>query len=110
MTRTSLAFLRPYLSQSTRILKPEHARAYLSLQRRSAQTLADAYTGPHDVEKQKRLGQLKTVKPLGDYHPRLVRPTGAENLPPRDFNAKYASIKDTTHDVVAVFGMSRRVG
>ena len=110
MVRTSVTFLRPYLSQATRTIKPEHARAYLSLQRRSTQTLADAHTGPHDVEKQKRLEQLRNVKPLGDYHPRLVHPTGAENLALRDFNAKYGRIKATTHDVVSVFGMSSRIG
>jgi lysyl-tRNA synthetase class 2 len=109
MSRTSLTFLRPYLSQTTCPLKPEYARAYLSVQRRSAQTLADVYTGPHDVEKHKRLEQLKAVKPLGDYHPRLVHPTGAENLPLRDFNVKYEGIKDTAQDVVSVFGTSCHV-
>jgi lysyl-tRNA synthetase class 2 len=102
-----LSFLRPYLYQSTRPLRAEHARAYLSVQRRFAQTIAAAeYTGPHDVEKQKRLEQLAKVKPLGDYHPRLRHPTGAEILSLRDFNAKYEGIQDTRPDVVSVFGMN----
>jgi lysyl-tRNA synthetase class 2 len=65
----------------------------------------DAYTGPHDVEKQKRLEQLKKAKPLADYHPRLVDTAGVENLSVREFNAKYESVKDTQSDVVSVFGM-----
>ena len=86
-------------------MKAEHARAYLSVQRRFAQTIAaDEYTGPQDVEKQKRLEQLRRVKPLGDYHPRLQHPAGAENISLRDFNAKYEGIKDTRPDVVSVFG------
>jgi hypothetical protein len=66
---------------------------------------ADHYTGPHDVEKQKRLEQLKTVKPLGNYHPRLRHSTSAPPLSLRDFNAKYDGIQETKPDVVTVFGM-----
>ena len=106
MSRPPLNFLRPYLYQGARSLKPEHARAYLSVQRRFAQTVAaDAYTGPHDVEKQKRLEQLKKVKPLGDYHPQMAYPAGVESLSPRDFNAKYHAIQETAAEVVSVFGM-----
>lgn len=65
---------------------------------------ADAYTGPHDVEKQKRLDHLAKVKPLGDYHPRLVYSANAQNMSVRDFNAKYHDISETTSDVVSVFG------
>jgi lysyl-tRNA synthetase class 2 len=106
MSRPPLNFLRPYLYQGARSLKPEHARAYLSVQRRFAQTVAaDAYTGPHDVEKQKRLDQLKKVKPLGDYHPQMVYPAGVESLSLREFNAKYHGIQETNAGAVSVFGM-----
>jgi lysyl-tRNA synthetase class 2 len=104
MSRPSLNFLRPYLYRGTHSLKPQHAQAYLSLQRRSKQTTADAFTGPHDVEKQKRLDQLKNIKPLGDYHPQLVYPADAESLSLRDFNAKYAGILETKTENVSVFG------
>ncbi|KAF2820725.1 class II aaRS and biotin synthetase [Ophiobolus disseminans] len=110
MSKLSLSFLRPYLFQATRPLKAEHARAYLSVQRRFAQSIAaDDYTGPHDVEKQKRLEQLRRVKLLGDYHPRLQYPPDAEKLSLRDFNAKYEAIKDTQPDVVSVLGRVRSV-
>lgn len=107
MSRTSLNFLRPYLYRATTPVKPEYARAYVSVQRRFAQTVAaENFTGPHDVEKQKRLEQLKKIKPLGDFHPRLVYPDGAESLSLRDFNAKYDGIQETKPDVVSVFGKS----
>jgi lysyl-tRNA synthetase class 2 len=107
MSRPSLGFLRPYLSQAARSMRPEHFRAYLSVQRRFAQTVAaDDYTGPHDVEKQKRLDQLRRVKPLDAYHPQLHHSPNAEPLSIRDFNAKYESIQDTKPEVVAVMGMS----
>lgn len=107
MSKPSLGFLRPYLSQSARFIRPEHARAYLSLHQRFAQTVAaDNYTGPHDVEKQKRLEQLRRVKPLDDYHPRLRHSTDAEPISIRDFNAKYEGIQETKPEVVSVMGMS----
>jgi lysyl-tRNA synthetase class 2 len=105
MSRTSLSFLRPYLYRTARPLKSEHTRAYLSVQKRFAQTVADEHTGSHDVEKQKRLEQLKNVKALGDYHPRLAHHKDAPILSLRDFTAKYESIEDTKADVVSVFGM-----
>jgi lysyl-tRNA synthetase class 2 len=106
MSRPSLSFLRPYLYQP-RALRAEHARAYLSVQRRFAQSIAaDDYTGPHDVEKHKRLKQLKQAKPLGDYHPRLGHSTGVEKLSIRDFNAKYEGIEETKPERVSVFGMN----
>ena len=109
MSRPALNFLRPYLHQTGRTLRPEHAQAYLSVHRRFAQSIAaDAYTGPHDVEKQKRLEQLSKVKPLGDYHPRLVSSASAESLSLRNFNAKYDGIEETQTDVVSVFGMAYR--
>ncbi|KAF2128180.1 lysyl-tRNA synthetase [Dothidotthia symphoricarpi CBS 119687] len=110
MSRNAFSFLRPYQLRGSRSLKPEHARAYLSVQRRSIQTLAaDEYTGPHDVEKQKRIDQLRKVKPLGDYHPRMVYPTGADSLSLRDFHAKYEGIQETKPDLVSVFGRVRSV-
>lgn len=48
---------------------------------------------------------MKRVKPLGDYHPRLEHPQGAENVSIRDFNAKYEGIDDTRGDLVSVLGM-----
>jgi lysyl-tRNA synthetase class 2 len=104
MSRPALHFLRPYLYRGTHTIKPQHAQAYLSVQRRFKQTTADAFTGPHDVEKQKRLDQLKNIKPLGEYHPQLVYPAGAESLSLRDFNAKYADVQETKTDNVTVFG------
>jgi lysyl-tRNA synthetase class 2 len=109
MSRPALTFLRPYLHQASRSSRQDHVRAYLSVQRRFTQSIAaDAYTGPHDVEKQKRLEQLSKVKPLGDYHPRLVHLANAESLSLRDFNAKYDGIQETETDVVSVFGMAHR--
>lgn len=106
MSRSSLQFLRPYLARGAQSVKPQHVQAYLSVQRRFNQTAADAFTGPPDVEKQKRLDQLKNIKPLGDYHPQLVYPADAEFLSLRDFNAKFADIRETTAENVSVFGKS----
>ncbi|ENI04152.1 hypothetical protein COCC4DRAFT_24637 [Bipolaris maydis ATCC 48331] len=108
MSTPAFNFLRPYLHGASRSLKPHHAQAYIALQKRFVQSIAaDAYTGPHDVEKQKRLDHLAKVKPLGDYHPRLVYSANAQNLSVRDFNAKYHDISETTSDVVSVFGSGR---
>lgn len=104
MSRPSLYFLRPYLYRGSQSPKPQYIQAYLSVQRRFKQTAADAFTGPHDVEKQKRLDQLKNIKPLGDYHPQLVQPKEAKLLPLRDFNAKFADIQETRAENVSVFG------
>lgn len=105
MSRPSLSFLRPYLCRASRPLKAEHARAYLAVQRRFAQTVAaDIHTGPHDVEKQRRLEQLKSVKHIGYYHPRLQHAAGTEKLSIRDFNAKYEAISETQPEVVSVLG------
>lgn len=110
MSRSYLGFLRPYLCRASPPLKPEHARAYLSIQRRLVQSVAtEDYTGPHDVEKQKRIEQLSKVKSLGEYHPRLVYPAGVETLSLREFNAKYNSIQQTQNEVVSVFGRVRSV-
>jgi len=106
MSRPALSFLRPYLHQSAHSVRPEHARAYLSIQRRFAQSIAaDDFTGPHDVEKQKRLEQLKRAKPLDDYHPRLHRSHHVESLLIRDFNARYEGIQETRPEIVSVMGM-----
>ncbi|KAF2033033.1 lysyl-tRNA synthetase [Setomelanomma holmii] len=110
MSKMSLPFLRPYLQQAVRPLRPEHARAYLAFQRRFVQTInADDFTGPHDVEKQKRLERLKTVKPLGDYHPRLHHHIHTSPLSLRDFYARYDAIQETKEDVVTVLGRVRSV-
>jgi lysyl-tRNA synthetase class 2 len=107
MSRPSLHFLRPYLHRGLGpVPKPEAARAYGAIQRRFAQLrTADAYTGPHDVEKQKRLEQLQKVKPLGDYHPRLQHPAGISSLSIRDFISQYEAVKETKPEHVSVFGM-----
>ncbi|KAF1914156.1 hypothetical protein BDU57DRAFT_549393 [Ampelomyces quisqualis] len=110
MTRPSLSFLRPYLCPTSRPVRAEHARVYLSIQQRFAQSLAaEHYTGPLEVEKKRRLEQLKRVKPLGEYHPRLSQTASAEKLTLRDFNATYAAIEETRPDVVSVFGRIRSV-
>ncbi|KAL6706431.1 mitochondrial lysine-tRNA synthetase [Coniothyrium glycines] len=110
MSRPALSFLRPYLSRATTSLKPEYARAYLSIHRRFIQHDAtEEYTGPHDVEKQKRLEQLKRLKPLNDHHPRLTHAHGIERLSLREFNAKYEGISEKASDVVSVFGRVRSV-
>lgn len=105
MSRPIVSFLRPYLHGASRSIRPDHASAYLAVQRRFAQSIAaDAYTGPHDVEKQKRLEHLAKVRPLGDYHPRLVHSPNTRNLSVHDFNAKYEGIEETGTDIVSVFG------
>jgi len=105
MSRPALNFLRPYLQQASRPLRPEHARAYLALQKCFTHSVAaGAYTGPYDVEKQKRLEHLAKVKPLGEYHPRASLLPNVHNLSIRDFNAKYDDIQQTGTDVVSVFG------
>ncbi|EUC47767.1 hypothetical protein COCMIDRAFT_3247 [Bipolaris oryzae ATCC 44560] len=110
MSKPAFSFLRPYLHGASRSLKPHQAQAYIALQRRFVQNIAaDTYIGPHDVEKQKRLDQLAKVKPLGDYHPRLVYSAHVQNLSVRDFNAKYHDISETTSDVVSVLGRVRSV-
>ncbi|KAF2787191.1 class II aaRS and biotin synthetase [Melanomma pulvis-pyrius CBS 109.77] len=111
MSRNSLQFLRPCLNRRFQpVAKPEHARIYRSIQRRFAQTASsDALTGPHDVEKQKRLDQLRKMRPLNDYHPRLVHTAGVEALSVRNFQAKYDDIQETKTDLVSVFGRVRSV-
>jgi lysyl-tRNA synthetase, class II len=107
MSRPSLTFLRPHLRRATQPATPELARAYLSIRKRFIQTInAAEFTGPHDVEKQKRLDHLAKVKALGDYHPRLTRPAGAASLSLREFNTTYHDIQETKLDIVAVFGMT----
>lgn len=49
--------------------------------------------------------QLKRVKALDDYHPRLRQTADAQKLSIRDFNAHYEGINETKSDVVSVFGM-----
>lgn len=110
MSRNSLAFLRPYLQRASRPLRPEHARAYLSIQKRYTQSIAiDDFTGPHDVEKQKRLEQLRKEKPLADYHPKLVYPSGSANVSLSEFYARYEGIQETAKDVVTTLGMGFRL-
>lgn len=105
MSRLCLGFLRPYLCPAAWPRKPEHANAYLSVQRRLATTVAaEDYIGPHDVEKQKRIEQLKRVRPLDAYHPSLSHAAGVERLSLRDFNVKYHSIQETQNEVVSVLG------
>ncbi|KAH7396467.1 hypothetical protein BKA66DRAFT_455227 [Pyrenochaeta sp. MPI-SDFR-AT-0127] len=108
MSRTSLTFLRPYLSQATRSFRPAPAQAYLAIHKHFAySTTSGDYTGPHDVEKQKRLEQLSKVKPLGQYHPQLIHRTGTKYLSLRDFDARYEGIQETQSDHVSVLGRVR---
>lgn len=106
MSKTSLPFLRPYLHRGLQpIVKPELARAYCAFQRRFAQTIAaDAHSGRLDVEKHKRLEQLRKMKPLEEYHPRMVNHANGEHASLRDFHSRYESISETAHDRVSVFG------
>ena len=108
MSRHTLQFLRPYLKHSTQsAVKPELARAYCAFQRRFAHSVAaDAYTGRHDVEKQKRLEQLRQMRDLSEYHPRLAHDTNGERLSLKGFHERYeGSLKDRTDESVSVFGM-----
>lgn len=110
MSRPYLGFLRPYLCRVAWPHKPEHARAYRSVQKRLATTVAaEDYIGPHDVEKQRRIEQLKRAKPLGAYHPRLSPAAGIERLSLHEFNTKYHSIQHTQNQLVSVFGRVRSV-
>ena len=108
MSRPTLHFLRPYLTRGIEpAVKPELARAYCAFQRRFAQTIAaDAYTGRHDVEKQKRLEQLRKMKSLGEFHPRLAHDANGERVSPKVFNEKYKTLENTqVGERVSVFGM-----
>lgn len=106
MSRPSLNSLRPYLTRATPSLRPELARAYLSVHQRSLQHVAaERYVGPHDVEKQRRIEQLKNIKALGDYHPRLKVSRTTKRFSPREFHAKYERITENQTDVVSVFGI-----
>lgn len=117
MSRPLLPFLRPYLYPGFQTPSaPAAARAYRAVQRRFAQRLApsasagpsNAYDGPYDVEKQKRLDQLRKVKPLGEYHPRLRTTPNTQSLSVPDFNSKYGGIQETGADMVSVFGMAEK--
>lgn len=112
MSRPTLHFLRPYLNRGLQpTVKPELARAYVAFQKRFAQTIAaDAYTGRHDVEKQKRLEQLRKMKPLGEYHPRLAHHANGEYLSLKDFHAQYEKLPDSVAERVSVFGMLALLG
>jgi lysyl-tRNA synthetase class 2 len=106
MSRPTLQFLRPYLNRGLQpTVKPKLAHAYCAFQKRFAQTIAaDAYTGRHDVEKQKRLEQLRKMKPLGEYHPRLVHHANGEHISLKDFHAQYEELPANSDDRVSVFG------
>ncbi|KAF2017794.1 class II aaRS and biotin synthetase [Aaosphaeria arxii CBS 175.79] len=108
MSRPSLQFLRPCLSRSFRpLLRVEHARVYTAVQWRLAHSASDSFLGPHDVEKQKRLDQLRNVKPLEQYHPRLTHAPGLDRLTIREFNSKYDTIQETQSDLVSLFATGR---
>ncbi|KAF1971633.1 lysyl-tRNA synthetase [Bimuria novae-zelandiae CBS 107.79] len=112
MSRPTLHFLRPYLTRGIQpAVKPELAGAYCAFQTRSAHTFAaDAYTGRHDVEKQKRLVQLRKNSDLGEYHPRLAHNANGERLSLRDFNNRHQELpKDAAGEPVSVFGRVRSV-
>jgi lysyl-tRNA synthetase, class II len=111
MTRTICQFLRPALSKGFRpVTKPEHARAYLALQRSVSQSLAYS-TAPGSVigdhsEKNRRLQQLESVAPLNSYHPRLTRSSGLRALSPKQFREEFGEIASLGEDVaIQVFGM-----
>lgn len=90
------------------MIRPEAARAYGVIQKGFARTAAaDAHAGPHDSEKKKRLQQLREVKPLDEYYPRLAFPAGAELQSLPDFHSKYEAIQETRPDIVSVIGMGK---
>lgn len=107
MNRTSLFYLRPYLRHATNPhCKSEAARAYCAIQKRFiSHHASDEYLGPPDVEKHKRLDQLRNVKPLDTYHPRLGSHDSSAPLSIRDFVSKYDHVQETYPDRVSVFGM-----
>ncbi|KAJ4358302.1 mitochondrial lysine-tRNA synthetase [Didymosphaeria variabile] len=111
MSKSTLHFLRPYLNRGIQsAVKPDLARAYCAFQRRFAQTIAaDAYTGRHDVEKQKRFEQLRRMKPLGEYHPRLAHHANGEHMSLKEFYTQYEELPDSVSDRVSVFGRVRSV-
>lgn len=105
MSKRAITFVRPYLRGTIQRPRSELGQACPSIQRRFRQTIAaEDFIGSHDVEKQKRLEQLKKVKPLADYHPRLDRPVGTRSLSLREFNTEYNGIEAMQDDVLSVFG------
>jgi lysyl-tRNA synthetase class 2 len=50
------------------------------------------------------------MKPLNDYHPRLIHTTGIEDLTVRSFQSKYDGIQETQSDLVSVFGTLELLG
>ncbi|KAL1647731.1 mitochondrial lysine-tRNA synthetase [Diplodia intermedia] len=104
---SSCRFLRPYLHRTLqRSVKPEHARAYLSFQRRFAQTTtkpSDAGSVTHDYEK--RVQQLEQAGDLATYYP--LNPHKADRTTARRVHEVFARLKNDevrTDVTVTVFG------
>ncbi|KAF9635853.1 putative lysyl-trna synthetase protein [Lasiodiplodia theobromae] len=104
---SSCRFLRPYLHRTLqRSVKPEHARAYLSFQRRFAQTTAkptEADNVTHDYEK--RVKQLEQAGDLAAYYP--LNPHKADRTTAGRVHEVFARLKNDevrTDVTVTVFG------
>lgn len=105
---SSCRFLRPYLHRTLqRSAKPQHAHAYLSFQRRFAQTTskpADTTNVTHDYEK--RVKQLEQGGNLAAYYP--LNPRKADRMPPRSVHELFADLESDevrTDQTVTVLGM-----
>lgn len=105
---SSCRFLRPYLHRTLqRSVKPEHARAYLSFQRRFAQTTTkptEADNVTHDYEK--RVKQLEQAGDLATYYP--LNPHKADRTTAGRVHEVFARLKNDevrTDVTVTVFGM-----
>ncbi|KAF4302101.1 Lysyl-tRNA synthetase class II [Botryosphaeria dothidea] len=104
---SSCRFLRPYLHRTLqRSAKPQHAHAYLSFQRRFAQTTskpADTTNVTHDYEK--RVKQLEQGGNLAAYYPLNSRK--ADRMPPRSVHELFADLESDevrTDQTVTVLG------
>ncbi|EOD44536.1 putative lysyl-trna synthetase protein [Neofusicoccum parvum UCRNP2] len=91
---SSCRLLRPYLRRTLqRSVKPEQARAYLSFQRRFAQTTSkspDATNVTHDYEK--RVKQLEQAGDLAAYYP--LNPHKADRTSVRRVHEVFARLKN----------------
>ncbi|CAI6339357.1 unnamed protein product [Periconia digitata] len=111
MTRSSLAFLRPYLSHAIAPrYTPDAVRVYCAVQKRfTSQGVTKEHEGPVDVGKQKRLDQLRNLKPLGAFHPRLGSQIDVEPLSVQSFYSKHGHVEKTVPDLVSVLGRVRSI-
>lgn len=105
---SSCRVLRPYLHRTLqRSVRPEHARAYLSFQRRFTQTStksSDATNVTHDYEK--RVKQLEQAGDLGAHYP--LNPRKDDRTTARRVHEVFVGLKNDqvrTDVTVTVLGM-----